>query len=336
MRLSPLILAQDGEHHRNLRSLVSKSFTRPRIEKFRPNVEALVSRHMETLESSGGPADLVNDLAWPVSLHAIAELLGAPEDEVEQFWVWGDMLLSTGPDRDAQNAAAMVEIAKYAGQLMQAGHNRPSSDIISTAVTNAQNLGIDPEEVALFLASLIIAGWETTAAAITATVYKLLTVHGEEGTHLYRRLCEQPELIPSAVEELLRVVPNSWFDSGQPRRAARDVMLAGAHVKKGDVVLVAHDVASRDPEVFDAADEIKLDRAPNPHLAFGFGAHFCLGAHLARLEINVVLEFLTGRFPDLRLAVPSDQVRWNTGTPIRRIEELPVAWGPSPGSLPHS
>ncbi|MFI0357457.1 cytochrome P450 [Actinomadura sp. 9N407] len=324
LRLAPLILVQDGPHHKKLRSLVNREFTRPRIDRFRPAIEALADRRLQALIAAGEPGDLVDLLAWPLSLHAIAELLGAPEEGREQFGAWGDMLLSTGPDRAAQNATAMAEMAGYAARLMDERSGDPGQDVVSAAVANAEHHGIDKQEAALLIASLVIAGWETTAAAIGASVYKLLTTHDTDGSTLYQRLCASPGLIPTAVEELLRVIPNSWMETGQPRRAARDVELAGVLVKAQDLVLVAHDAANRDAAVFDDPHSIDLARTPNPHLAFGSGVHFCLGAHLARLELNVALEKLTQEMPGLRLA--ADEISWNRDTPIRRPEALPVAW----------
>ncbi|MBO2464012.1 cytochrome P450 [Actinomadura violacea] len=323
LRLAPLILTQDGDHHRALRSLVNREFTKPRVDLFRPSVEALVSRHLDAMLALGEPADLIEHLAWPVSLDAITEIVGAPEEGREQFHVWGDMLLSTGPNRAEENQTAMAEMTGYAARLMTERHNNPTDDILSAAVANAERLEIQPMEAALLVASLVVAGWETTAAAIAATVYALLTIQGDDGNSLYSRICARPDLIPGTVEEMLRLIPNSWFDAGQPRRAVRDTELAGVPIKAGDLLVVAHDHANRDPAVFPDPDRIDPTRRSNPHLAFGTGAHFCLGAHLARLELTVALEELTRRTPALRVV---GEVAWNHATPIRRPERLPVAW----------
>jgi nocardicin N-oxygenase len=299
------------------------------MSRFRPAVEALAETCLDNLIASGEPADLVHHLAWPLSLNAVAELLGVPTEGREQFHVWGDMLLSTGPDRRAENAQAMGEMTAYAGRLMTAQANGPDGGMLAHAVSRGVELGIDEGESALLVASLAVAGWETTAAAIAASVYKLLTTADETGGSLYRQVRARPELIPSAVEELLRVIPNSWFETGQPRRAAVDTELAGVDIKAGDLILVAHDMANRDPQVFTDPDRIDLARADNPHLAFGHGAHYCLGANLARLELNVAVERLTARLPELRLAIAPHEVRWSRTTPIRRPNEMPVAWSRS-------
>lgn len=326
LRLAPLILTMDGEHHRRLRKVVNREFTRPRVERCRPTIEALASNCVDNLLGAGQPADLTDHLSWPLSLTAIAELLGAPVEGRDQFMGWGDRLLSTGPDRESENRSAMAEMTAYAAQLMAQRRADPAGDVLSVSIDNAEELGVDPMEAAMLIASLIVAGWETTAAAISATVFALLTLPGDDGDSLYSQLCARPDRIPNAVEEMLRLVPNSWYDSGQPRRAACDVELAGVHIKAGDLVFSAHDHANRDAQVFDDPERVNLDRATNPHLSFGSGAHFCLGAHLARLELNVALEQLTRRVPTLRLAVPADDVEWNRDTPIRRPAALPVAW----------
>jgi nocardicin N-oxygenase len=304
LRLAPLILTQDGQHHKKIRSLVNRQFTKPRIARFRPRIEAIATRRLDVLISQGEPGDLVETLAWPLSLHAIAELLGVPGEGRDQFRVWGDMLLSTGHDREADNQAAMTQMTTYAARLMSQHHGTGNDNVVSAALANAQRLDVDPQEAAMLIASLVVAGWETTAAAISATVFKLLTTPHIADTTLYRHLCEHPELIPTAVEEMLRIIPNSWLDTGQPRRATRDTELAGTTIQAGDLVLVAHDVADRDPAVFDNPTEIDL----------------------ARLELNITLELLTCRMPDLKLATHPTAVTWNTTTPIRRPDALPVTW----------
>ncbi|WP_141575784.1 cytochrome P450 [Actinomadura sp. WMMA1423] len=327
LRLAPLILVQDGEHHRQLRSLVNKEFTRPRIERFRPALQGLTSALLDAMFEAGEPADLLERLAWPLSLNAIAEILGVPVTGREQFMAWGDKLLSTGPNREQDNAQAMTEMTGYAARLLAERHAAPADDVLTAAVSNAEGAGIDPMEVAMLVASLVVAGWETTAAAIASTVYALLDWSGDDGHTLYSQLCAHPERIPGAAEEMLRLIPNSWYDAGQPRRAERDVELAGVQIKAGELLIVAHDHANRDPAVFPDPGRIDLTRSAGQHLSFGSGVHFCLGAHLARLELIVALEELTRRAPALRVA---GEVAWNTATPIRRPESLPVAW--SPGS----
>ncbi|MEW2354922.1 cytochrome P450 [Spirillospora sp. NPDC029432] len=326
LNLAPLIATQDGQHLRDLRSLVIKAFNAPNMRRFRPSVESLADSCLDNLTAAGEPADLVAHLAWPLSLNAVAEVLGVPAEGRDQFHTWGDMLLSTGPNRAAENAQAMTEMTAYAGRLMAAQAGKPDGGMLAYAVAKGTDLGIDPAESAMLVASLAVAGWETTAAAIAASVHKLLTTHDPAGVSLYHQLCARPELIPTAVEELLRVIPNSWFDTGQPRRAAVDTELAGVQIKAGDVILVAHDIANRDPRVFADPDRLDLARADNPHLSFGHGAHYCLGANLARLELNVALEQLTARLPALRLTVDAGDVEWNRATPIRRPLKVPVAW----------
>ncbi|MFB4314938.1 cytochrome P450 [Actinomadura sp. 21ATH] len=329
LKLAPLIAAQDGRHLRDMRSLVVRAFTGANMSRFRPTVEALARTCLDDLIGSGEPADLVRHLAWPLSLNAVAELIGVPAEGRERFHVWGDMLLSTGPDRRTENARAIAELTAYAGGLMAAQANDSDGGLLAHAVSRGAELGIDEGESALLVASLAVAGWEATAAAIAGSVYKLLTTTDETGVGLYHQVCARPELIPSAVEELLRVMPNSWFETGQPRRAAVDTELAGVEIKAGDLILVAHDLADRDPQVFAEPDRIDLARTDNPHLAFGHGAHYCLGAGLARLELNVALEQLTARLPGLRLAVAPHEVGWSRATPIRRPNEVPVAWSGS-------
>jgi nocardicin N-oxygenase len=334
LELAPLILTKDGEHHRKLRKLVMRQFQPAQIARFRPQIEALVDTSLDALETAGEPGDLIDSLAWPLALTSIAELLRVPEQDRSHFPIWAGMLLDNGPNQKETKAAAMGEMTAYAAQLMtERADSDDEDDVIAAAVAGAREYGVTPEETALLIATLVVAGGETTAAMLGSTVFKLLTEPSKAtGASLYHEVCTQPALIPTAVEELLRYIPNSWNDAGEPRRAAVDTELAGVSIKAGDLVLVGHHTANHDARVFRDPDSIDLARplTHNPHLAFGHGAHFCLGAHLARLELNVALERLTQRMPALRLAVPTEKITWNRDTLVRCVRELPVAWSGSP------
>ncbi|MFP3963013.1 cytochrome P450 [Actinomadura fulvescens] len=158
------------------------------------------------------------------------------------------------------------------------------------------------QEAGLLAASLVSGGWESAAGALAAFAYLTLTTI-QDGTSLYARLCAEPALIPTAVDELLRVAPNSVFGATQPRRVARDVQLGDVLVRAGELLI------------------------PSPHLAFGSGAHICVGAHLARLELQIALQQLTQRLPSLRLATAPENLRgrWDASV-IRRPDTLPVTW----------
>lgn len=167
---------------------------------------------------------------------------------------------------------------------------------------------------------LLIAGHETTASQLTNLLYVLLT-HPPHWNHLL----QQPDILPTAIEELLRFVPLG-ATNGMPRVASKDIRLGDVLIRAGETVLLARPAANRDETIFTDPDTLTLDRTDNPHLTFGYGTHHCLGAHLARMELQVAIATLLTRFPTMRLAVPEHQLRWKTGLAVRGLHELPVKW----------
>ncbi|MEV4253489.1 cytochrome P450 [Spirillospora sp. NPDC049652] len=324
LRLSPLIMGWDGERHRALRSLVSREFTPRRIAGQRPALEALTDRLLDAVVAGGEPADIVEGLAMPLSLHAVGEVLQTPEEDRGRFRQWGDMFISTGPDRARESETALREMTAYVAHRMDRLGDRDDSALART-LEAADERGVDRAEAALLVSSLVIAAWETTAGALACLVYKLLTTPWDGGT-LYRHLCRTPDAIGGAIHETLRTVPNGTLETAQPRRALRDVELDGVTVRAGDIVVPAIDQADRDPGVWDDPARYDVTREPRPLLAFGHGPHVCLGEHLAVLELRIAVERLTTRLPALRLAVPPEEIAWNAATTVRRPLALPVAW----------
>ncbi|MEV0667330.1 cytochrome P450 [Actinomadura luteofluorescens] len=321
-RTSPTMLARDGREHRVHRDLIGNAFAPARIDRYRPTVERLTSRLLDALVRAGDPIEVNEQLAMPLTLGVIGSAMGLPDDDLPLFRTWGDMFLSTGPDRAAENERAMLEMSAYmAGRLggLMADADPGSEDggLLAVIAGNAVRRQTGLEETALLAASVVIAGWETTAAAIAGFLFRLLTTREHGGETLYRLLVAQPARIPGAVEELLRTTPGTAFESAQPRRVAREVDLGSVRLRAGDLVIPAIDRANRDPDVFEDPEHIDFQRAPNHHLAFGGGPHVCLGAPLARLELTTALRELTRRFPDARLHHAPHDVVWNTVTLIR-------------------
>ncbi|GAA2581945.1 cytochrome P450 [Actinomadura fulvescens] len=332
---APTLLCMDGKQHRLIRGLAGNAFATATIHRYRPMVQTLTTRLVEDMLNTSQPVEVNQALGMPLTLGIIGAVMGVPEQDLPQFAVWGDLFLSTGPDRDDDNSRAKQEMAAYMGQAigqrMASLDSAPPDELMtSIAARAAAHIADNPgqaeqtmTDTVIFAASLVIAGWETTAAAIASFLFRLLTHHGHDGTTLYRQLCTHPERIPTAVEELMRTIPNAAFESAQPRRAIVDTELAGVPIKAGDLVIAAIDRANRDPRTFNDPDQLDFTRAAaSQHLGFGGGPHICMGAPLARLELNVVLETLTQRAPNLRLHTPPQDVQWNTATTIRRPAEL--------------
>ncbi|MBO2457534.1 cytochrome P450 [Actinomadura violacea] len=328
------ILAMDGAEHRAVRNLVGNYFAPANVGSLRPRVEGLASALVEEMLAEQGPVELLGRLAKPLTLGVIGHIMGVPDTDLPQFATWGDMFLAAGPDRAEQNQLAMGGMVAYMGRRIEAilsspaDHAGPPGLITAIAGNQAQNQ-VPMDQAVIFAASMVIAGWETTAAALGSFMYRLLTATGDDGDTLYQQLCTYPDRISTAVEELMRTIPNSMFDTTQPRRAVRDVQLGDTSIRKGDLVLAGIDHADRDPRKFDEPDRIDFERSTaQAHLGFGAGPHVCLGAPLARLELNVALEHLTARAPAARLHEPPHEVRWNISTTIRRPVEL---WLELPG-----
>lgn len=315
------LLSMDPPDHTRLRRLVSKAFTPRRVARLRPRAQQIVDERLAEIERTGPPADLVQSLALPLPVTLICEMLGVPPQDQHRFRDYSDTVLSTTAHTREQIAAGRAALEEYLAELVAQRREHPEDDLLGALVAARDNEDrLNEEELVNLGIGLLIAGHETTANQIANFVYLLLT----EREH-WELLRSKPELLPGAVEELLRYVQ---LGSGGAfaRVAMEDVELSGVTVSAGESVFVNTQSANRDEAVFEAAEELDLARKGNPHMAFGHGTHHCLGAQLARLELQVALGSLLQRFPDLRLAVPVEEVPWKTGLLVRGPQELAVRW----------
>jgi nocardicin N-oxygenase len=325
----PIIIALDGEHHRRVRGLATSGFTPRQAERLRPAITAHATELVDAMLAGGEPADLVEQFAIPLTLGTIASLFELPAGDHGKFRGWAEVLVSVDPAVTAHAGEAMASMVAYMADLLVRRREDPGEDLLSLVAANAHRTGVADSEAGLLVASLVVAGWDSTAGAVVTFTHRLLSSTGADGAGLYSRLCADAALIPAAVEELLRIVPNSVLAATQPRRVLRDVRLGGVQIRAGDLVIPSPDAAGRDPRAFPEPERVDLERSPNPHLAFGAGPHVCIGAHLARLELQVALETLTSRLPALRLAVPPGDLDWPFADGfIRRPSAYPVAWSP--------
>ncbi|MFG1641252.1 cytochrome P450 [Amycolatopsis sp. NPDC049252] len=312
------ILQMDPPDHTRLRTLVAKAFTMRRVELLRPRVVELATGLIADMKAAGAPADLVDAYALPIPVAVICELLGVPVGDRPKFRVWSDAALSTSGLTPEEFERNREELRDYMRGLIAEHREQPQDDLM-TALIEARDTRDRLTELELvdLCVGILVAGHETTASQIPNFVYALLDQPGQ-----WDRLCADPELIPAAVEELLRFVPLG-AGAGFARYATEDVEVGGALVRAGEPVLVAVGAANRDRLQFDDADGLRLDREDNHHLGFGHGVHHCLGAPLARLELQEALRALVTEMPGLHLA---GDIVWKTQMLVRGPRSMPIGW----------
>ncbi|AGZ43862.1 cytochrome P450 [Actinoplanes friuliensis] len=316
------ILAMDPPDHSRLRRLVAKAFTARRVELLRPATAGIANELVDTMIASGPPADLVETFSTPLPVRVICRLLGVPPTDQGLFRTWSEAIVSTTSLPPEQIMEYLGNLHAYMAGLIAQRRDEPSDDLIGALVQarDADNDRLTEQEMVELAAGLLAAGHETTVTQISNFVYVLLT-HPEQLALLRSR----PELVPGAVEELLRYVPLGAA-SAFARYATEDVELGGVLIRAGDPVISALSSANRDSEVFADPDELDLARGANPHLGFGHGVHHCVGAQLARMELQVAMETLLTRLPGLDLAVAEKELVWKSGLLVRGLRALPVTW----------
>src|SRR5712691_10702845 len=314
------MLVSDPPDHTRLRALVQKAFTPRMVEQLRPRIGSIVRELIDRIATRGGPFDVITDLAYPLPVVVIAELLGVPPEDRETFRDWStDLAASLDPlissELMERSTRARDALHAYLRSIIAERRRSPRSDLISALVAVEERGEVLSEpELVVMCTLLLIAGHETTVNLIGNGMLALIK-HPEQ----FARLRESPGLIGTAVEELLR------FDSPVQltgRIASEPLEIGGLHIEAGQWVLPLLGAANHDPQQFAQPERLDLTRNPNPHLGFGRGIHFCLGAPLARLEGQVAIAALVQRFRTLELA----------GSPLRRdqitlrgLKSLPVS-----------
>ena len=318
-RTTPSMLFSDPPIHNRLRKLVSRAFKASHIEAQRP----LITERCEELvgEMRQHPtADLVNALAAPLPVAVIAHMLGVQDGNIQTFKKWSDAIFSNIGDilfgePSPEAVKAGEEMGAYFLKEIEAIRKNPKNHLLGRLVETETEEGmLTDEELLSFCRLLLIAGNETTTGLITASVRVF-----DEFPETLPQLYENPALIPTFVEEALRFY--SPF-SATARRTTRDVEIGGVTIPEGQIVIPMMASANRDERVFDRPDEFVIDRAPNPHLAFGFGIHFCLGAHLARLEGEIAVASLVKNFSKISLVQADRSEMSGLGGPDKLMVQL--------------
>ncbi|MCF3147336.1 cytochrome P450 family protein [Streptomyces platensis] len=319
------LLHQDPPRHTALRRLITDAFAPQRVEALRPCFQAMADALLDGLPDSGG-TDLVEVFAARFPFQVLAEVIGLPQEFADRFdRDWGKVVQPVGPEDPGRPAyeARLRGLQRYIADLVRHKRAESGEDLLSRLVAARDTGQLGQEELDSMVFQLLVAGQEPVTNQITTALVTLLR-HPAQLTALAAR----PELLPHAVEELLR--HDSAFELTTWRFFAEDTELYGTRIPAGDSVIVSLSAANRDDRQFPDADALHFDRTPNPHLAFGHGIHFCPGAALARIELQVALGTLLRRLPELRLAVPEDQLAWTPAVLARGVGRLPVTYGGCP------
>lgn len=320
--LTRQMLSQDPPDHTRLRKLVSRAFTPRRIEQLRDRIQVVCDELLDAAPRAGS-FDLVRDYAVPLPFTVIGELLGIPKQDRQRFHRLAQGFLPVSVASGILDIPMALPyawlITRYFRRLFAERRARPGDDLLS-ALVQAEEAGdrLDEDELLGIAILLLVAGYETTAHLIGSAALALLQ-HPDQRA----RFVSEPGLTDSAIEELLRYT--SPAEMTTPRLAREDVTLASVTIPRGEWVIAVLGSANRDESVFRDPETLDLARDPNPHVAFGQGRHFCLGASLARMEAQVALTTLLARFPGLRLTQPAESLHWRKLLPLRGLTELPVA-----------
>jgi cytochrome P450 len=321
-RYGGILTDQDPPDHTRLRRLVAKAFTARRVEQLRGHAEQITDRLLDEMVKAGAPADLFQALALPLPGLMVCELVGVPYAERDQFRDWVGAWMSVTALTPEERGGHIAQLAAYLADLAARRRQSPTDDLLGAlVVASDEGDRLTEDEVVQLTLVILAAGYESTASQIVSSVYALLT-HPDQLDLLRSR----PDLMPGAVEELMRWVPLLAVADVLPRYALEDVELSGGTVRAGEPVLLAKHAANRDPRKYKDPDRLDITRDAQGQLGFGHGAHHCLGAPLARMDVQIALARLLERFPGLRLAVPEAELEWKSGMAVRGPVALPVAW----------
>ncbi|MFF3755763.1 cytochrome P450 [Streptomyces sp. NPDC002185] len=311
------LLGWDDPEHNTQRRMLIPSFTLKRSETLRPRIQETVDRLLDAMEAQGPPAELVSAFALPVPSIVICDLLGVPYADHDFFEEQSRRLLRGPTGADTEDALAQLE--GYLGDLIDRKRLKPGDGVLDDLVARGSGEGgPDRQELVQLATILLVAGHETTANMISLGTYTLLR-HPER----LAELRADPGLVPTAVEELLRFLS---IADGLLRVASEDIDVEGQVIRAGEGVVFSTSVINRDASAYSDPDRLDWTRSPRHHVAFGFGIHQCLGQNLARAELEIALGTLLRRLPDLRLAVPAEEIPFKPGDTIQGMLELPVTW----------
>lgn len=318
------LMGIDGAEHRRLREALAPAFSARRMNAIRPRLQEIVNEMIDEISAKGPPADLHSALSFSLPVQVNCELLGVPYEDRDRFIAWADALLMAEGGDPMAGFQAWTEMSAYLGELLAAKRAEPVGDLLSDLAARVDDGRLSEEESVRLGAGVLVAGHETTGVQIEYAIAGLLR-HPDQRD----QLLADPDLAAHAAEEALRLFPIGIGSTGHQRFAAEDMEIAGTAIPAGSFVLLCFPSAALDPDRF-GPDPHRFDitREPGPHMAFGYGPHVCPGTALARIELELVLRALVTRLPELRFAVPADEVPARTNVMTGGFAELPVTWSP--------
>lgn len=316
------IVTTDAPEHTRLRRLVAGAFTHRRAEAMRPRIRAFVDQLVDDMLAGDKPADLVGAISIPLPVMVICELLGVPTDHGDIFHLGAT--LSDYTISPEEREAIFTKVTDYLRSLIierRARPEGPGDDVLGALIVARDTDGdrLSEQELIELWIDLLIAGYASISSVAPDMVVTLL----EDRAERWDPLVADPDGVTNAVEEMLRMMP-TIIESGHSRVALEDIEIAGGVIRAGEAVLPCLPAANRDPEVWDDAEELRLDRDPGKHIVFGFGPHYCLGASLARVQLQSVISSLVEKVPTLDLVTSVDHMESRVAAVVRG--ELLVTW----------
>jgi cholest-4-en-3-one 26-monooxygenase len=318
----PIMLEMDPPRHVKFRRIVQRGFTPRRVREQEGHIREIARRIVDAA-APRGEAEFVAEVAADLPLQVICEMMGVPLEDRSQLFANGNKMIGfddpeLGGENRQESRAAMAQIFGYALKLAERYRDRPADNLTSRLLHGeVDGEKLSELEYCAFFLLLCIAGNETTRT-VTTNGMRLLIEHPDQ----LQLLVEDPSLVPSAVEEILRYEPAVHCFR---RTALRDTELRGRQIREGDKVVLWYPSVNRDEEVFDEPDAFDVRRHPNEHLSFGIGEHYCLGANLARLELNVIFGEIVARLRDPKLAAPPRRLRSNF---VNGVKEMRITFTP--------
>lgn len=314
------LINMDPPRHTRVRGILGRAFTPRAIESWRPRIRELAEELVAGMRAAGPPGDLVAAVAEPLPIRVIAEILGVVDGDLDQFRYWSSLAMSIGPDLAEARAKGKDDFFAYLRELIAEHRGEPRNDLLDAMIAaSVDNDRLTEDELCDTARSLLLAGYETTMTTIGRGVFTLLR-HSEQ----YQTLVASPELLPAAVEEILRY--DFPADVGFLRFALEDVPLPSGTIRAGEGVMPLISSANQDTSKFHNPEIFDIRRPDAGNISFGKGPHYCIGGPLARVQIQEALGAVLRGLPELALALPAEKVIWNPSMVTHAIKELLVTW----------